>query len=97
MPRTHTMSFEREDARAAEFIDSAVNSFASLTARVAELEAALTAAASMPREYESEYAGRTYYHCTGCGATLSENKPHDADCAWKGIDAALPNGGKSHG
>lgn len=78
-------------------ISSAFKAHASLTARVEELEAALDAAASIPREYETEYAGRTYYRCTSCDADMSEGEPHDANCAWKVIDATLNQGGGNNG
>ena len=41
------------------------------------------------REYETEYAGRTYEICSGCGAQISEGQSHYSDCAWSAIDAAL--------
>lgn len=38
---------------------------------------------------DTEYNGRMYTSCNACDATLSEDRPHESDCAWVTARQAL--------
>jgi hypothetical protein len=65
------------------YIVKAVNAHEAMKAAVIEVYD------SIPREYDSEYAGRMETYCTGCGARLTDSDKHHDGCAWIKIDKAL--------
>ena len=67
-------------------VDPTVRDLARLAVAAGELVPLLD---KLDRSYETEYAGRMYELCTGCGCQLSNLRPHKESCAWTAIDAAL--------